>query len=78
VEYERVRLWNYYCPIGTQVTGLDALAGDVPVSGVTRSEAWLLNGNVGMVLLENHIGGYLLKYLKKSTVESETVVSNGL
>jgi hypothetical protein len=58
--YERVRLWNFYCPVGTEVQFTDDIES---FKSITRSKAWLLGDNTPVVLLDGKIGGYMLNNL---------------
>lgn len=63
-EYERVRLWNYYQPIGTKVVRIDQTGFSVGDETVTRSKAWLVGGQYGVVLLKGIVGAHELRWLR--------------
>jgi hypothetical protein len=57
-DFERVRLWNYYWPVGSvvQVSGFNGFITK------TTSEAWLENNKTPMIRLE-HYGRWLLEFI---------------
>lgn len=63
-EYERVRLWNFYQPIGTPVFRIDATGMAIGPDTKTRSKAWLAGGHSGIVLLEGVVGAWELRWLR--------------
>lgn len=62
--FERVRLWNYYHPIGTTVETF----GDNVIT-LTATKAWLAGGNVPMIELVNKPGAYLLRFVRALKAE---------
>jgi hypothetical protein len=54
----QVNTFNKACPIGTPVTVTKDLGEQIET--VTRSEAWIIGGHSGVVLLKGISGGYLI------------------
>src|SRR5690242_15892723 len=63
-EFERARLWNFYCPVGTIVILLDAVGTLDETMYKTTSAAWLSN-NQAVVRIEGVEGEMWLKWVRR-------------
>jgi hypothetical protein len=71
-EYERVRLWNFYHPIGTPILFRD---GGGAFESSTRGQAYLMSGHTAVVDLVGKSGGYVLRFIQAKQSEALEVVS---